>query len=537
MWVPMGRGQSARLFVMMLGLVAACGRTTDSRRAGIQDGADSGSGGSTPGTGGASASGGASTSAGGKRSTGGEPEAGGAPHPYADAGNTDASVPPRADAGGRRPADASPMDGGTDGAALAESARVLVGSYDVWITDPNLPHCRLPASGSRLNLIVAMKDGALTAYLFEDGFWSYAAGTKMKLEAGALTLTPDILVDDPPDRRPTLVFAWGASGFEPQAQATVHLECDGGYVYDLDEPVRIEQDRTPPRLVANPYEDIGRVFPFTHIALRLTEPARLDSIGAFYPDPEDIDVRNQVKLVNIDTNDTIPAGYEGYPWMGPETDVVFLDQESVVGVRFRAEPVNLTDLAGNAALPDDRTYEVSNAGPIVTNVDFDVGPHPSTYGAATYFAQGSSGAPCESGGCLVMEGEIQDCDAQVPADSPALVTRFGFTETQGKATLRYRVWATNPVLLSLSVLAELCSEGVYVRMEPLATSEGVYTYASAWADAAVGPCLRASGQNPLIVLPPCIYGGGVSSEPARFVVESVVLNPPAPPPTPIKPAP
>ena len=232
-------------------------------------------------------------------------------------------------------------------------------------------------------------------------------------------------------------------------------------------------------------------------------------------------------LVNADTKLPIPLAYAAFPWIGPQTDAIFLDQESVVGVTFRAEPVHLTDLAGNVALPDNQTYEVSSAGPVVTKVDFDDGPHPSVYGPATYYAPGSPGAPCESGGCLVMAGEIPSCDAPTSANMPALVTRMAFTQERPTATLRYRVWAKDSARLLLRVTSDVsCENEVYARVMPLATSDGAYANATPWQDASLGPCLGPNGKNPLVVTPPCIYDASATSEPARLVIESLVLDPP-----------
>jgi hypothetical protein len=492
--------------VLAAALATSCGRTSDVGRFGVGETRDASDGYGAASSGGSSRGG----------SGGGPPVApsGGAGPTLGDARANDGDSPDIADAG-------------ADGAALAEAARALIGFYDVWITAPDVSGCKL-AGSSRLNLIVTDDGGRLAAHLFEDSHWSSGARTRMVLKPDEVVLVPDVTGDDTPTPRPELTFDWSASGFGSQGTAISRLACVDGSTLDVvTASARVSPDTTPPRLVAKPFTEIGRVFPYTHIGLSLTEPARLDSINQSHPIPDDIDLLSQAFLSNVENGSSIPIAYSAEPYFGPRTTALFREPESVVGLTFRAKPIGASDLAGNVAIADDRSYTVLSAGPIVSRVDFDDGPHPSVYGSATYVAPGTASGPCESGGCLVMEGDLGACDAPVPAEAPALVTRFAFSKARTNATLRYRVWTTHPDQIRIQTVTVQCQAHNSVSVQPLPAPEGGYGYASAWANANVGPCLYPTGRNPLIVTMPCIQTfGPVPPAKARLVIESLVLDDP-----------
>jgi hypothetical protein len=171
---------------------------------------------------------------------------------------------------------------------------------------------------------------------------------------------------------------------------------------------------------------------------------------------------------------------------GGHFGILFSDRENIGGdVTLQVRP-GLTDRAGNAAVMTTDTIAVKNVGGILESEQtFDDGPPSGLLGAARYVA---SGAPCETGGCIVLEGAAQKCSTQ--DDTPALWgvrVDYGNPLAPRALLVRYRVLSTSRVAPGVMVWADVGFESGEDSELPLEVSDGLYTHATGWNDAFLPP--------------------------------------------------
>lgn len=139
-------------------------------------------------------------------------------------------------------------------------------------------------------------------------------------------------------------------------------------------------------------------------------------------------------------------------------------------------------------MPASETFPILSAGPIVPRLDFDDGPHPGAHGNATFFAPGQTDAPCESGGCLSLEGTSRVCEHfnELGPDA-ALAFRLSTTEAVGWR-IRYRLSASVPSVPLTLVEAPACAHELEATLERTSEPNSPLIYASDWTTQSVGAC-------------------------------------------------
>jgi hypothetical protein len=395
----------------------------------------------------------------------------------------------------------SPGDAGSD--ALVDAGAALVGHYDVWIDDPKVSGCEVAVGTLRLNLYVDLVKGQLSALYFEDYIWA-AGPTNVSSAARYLSIEPfgrGLF----PEVRPSLSLSLTTDGdLAGTGTASVPLACsDGSAAVAINVPVRVGPDVTPPRVRLDPTTPAPWFMPFTWYLISASEPLEP------HPDwdvsaTEDAGTLNgRVALVDATTGSIVPFDLVPWPW-GGGAGVSLTDHDAMVGKSIGLVLTgSLTDRAGNAAIAEPTTFEIHDAGPIMTRIDFDNGAPRGLYGTAKYYAPGAPDAPCESGGCVAVDGIAEHCDPNDNRVAGAVAVRID-ASGQVEEQIRYRVLSEGDLLFEGRLAGALCGYPLGIKLHPLSVPvDGVFSFASDWTTQRAGPCTGPSADDGLMVLPPC----------------------------------
>jgi hypothetical protein len=507
------RPQATR-FAAAIAAVAltSCGGVTDVERITPWHGDASAGDGGARGSGGFVSNGGREPlGAGGARAS-----SGGAPVP------PDAGTP--ADGGGAGGAGGDA--GSPDGAAVAsdgglpwgEHAGPLAGHYDVWLDEPG-DGCAFLSGASRLNLSIGGADAPAIRY-FADYEWWWREATA-GLEPGVVRIDP--MGWEPVETHPTLWLDLGDGGLLGTGRALAPVTCPGGIAETLQVPARVTPDRTPPVVIARPLSGWPYTFPFTEALVSMSEPPDYwnGSLGTpgFSSVPE-----VEGRITWLDAASGAPLATRFLPNLaGPAVHLALLSQEGMAGRSIRLGMVDPPrDAAGNAAVADPLTLVMDDAGPLLRGWDFDDGPLPGARGAATYLPPGAPGAPCESGGCLLLEAGESACEDR-DLGGGILAVRLDVPPGH-EARLRYRAWTDGPTGLELQIEdPSWCTLVENPRVAPLAQADGLYTHASDWSTVVLSACRGPVDEVDSVIAPPC--ASGAARVRARLVVERIDVVP------------
>ncbi len=402
----------------------------------------------------------------------------------------------------------------------------LLGSYDVTFDQPPvIDGCTPLVTISRLNLHVFMdasnevftvpfRDFDWSYDIAEDGAWSYD-------DDGWLTV--DAIQDGSGNElTPALRFEVDRNGFTGVGRSSLPYSCNGEVVFKgLD--ITIGPDVTAPRIRLDPLFAGRDVFPFSFFTFSFSEPLSRVSgtAGHDFAFRSEEEVAASVAL--WDVSGEMALATTATPWLfGPAYGLVFDDFDAVRGHEIELEVTEpWVDFAGNVAVALEETFLVHETGPAVSSLDFDAGSHVGAHGSTTYYAPGTQGAPCESGGCLALTGTLTECSDSLP--KPSLLALRLTSADAAKFRVRFRIWSSSsaaPALLAYE--APGCEIAFGGSLQPLAQPDGAFDHASAWITHDFS-CLGPSPDKGIVLSFGCSESFIPEDAPveARLVIESV----------------
>jgi hypothetical protein len=241
------------------------------------------------------------------------------------------------------------------------------------------------------------------------------------------------------------------------------------------------------------------------------------------PLPDVASVEGHLVWIDASSEAPFPIAYRNGIG-GPGVLTLFGDSDASVGRTFKIgidDP--LRDFAGNAAVGEDDTFTVLDVGPVVTRLDLDDGPAPGIHGAATYYAPGAPGSPCEAGGCVALEGTSGGCDYEFVGVPGVLALRLDLPP-EHRVSLRYRAFSDSPEPLQTTFEdSGGCLTGHYEETTQLPSPDGPYTHATEWVTVDNFSCTSASADLGYVVGPACRYYVGPAIR-TRVVVEWIEVT-------------
>lgn len=376
--------------------------------------------------------------------------------------------------------------GGTGGGVLVGGnlppLEDLVGDYDISFLGPleEIEGCTPLITETHWNLHLSLDDldfqNNYRVEVFKD-FDVYSRSNSIIAESNETYVR---LASKSPDT-PTVVLYGTLEGFT-YAAVYVPYECpgadDGSVMLHFS---KVVPDETPPKIRLWTHIPGDHAFSFSSLFFAFSEPLRSPSDGFVISRFEDSTSAYQSMSLS-NASGAIPHAWSSDS--GGNFGMYFLDRESIGGdVTLHVGP-ELTDRAGNSAVMRTDTFTVKNVGGVLeSEITFDDGPPSGLLGAATYVA---SGAPCETGGCIVLEGSAPRCSDFT--DTPAV---WGLRVDYGTGTrtlvLRYRLLSSSSLVPSPLVREEYGTSGNEDYPLPFEVSEGPYTHTSGWTDRHVPP--------------------------------------------------
>ena len=382
---------------------------------------------------------------------------------------------------------------GGDAAAgpVPASTDVLLGDYDVYVASPpGVAGCSVAWYEPRINLTMYQADsGKLMALPFPDFYWQANFDAEANVSASSVQVAASLDWAELP-RTPALDLSWNADGFVGSGWAVIPYNCGTGVTTTRTVIATIEVDHTSPKLRVDP--DSHGTFAFTRFSFNFSEPVELpsgDYRGTFV---EPADAEQSVELYDVGTNTALPTAWR-WSLGGPVAPAHFLDPTSVEGTTIAARMTTmLSDHAGNPLVPLAETYDIAPAALLETELDFEQGPPVGLYGNASFHAAAEPGAPCEQGGCLVLDGPVARC---YDAPRSTFAVRLASPWNDG-IDVRYRVWASSNSVSPLEIgFASGCSGSFSTALSALAQPDGAFTHASAWKTVTISPCGGPENEN------------------------------------------
>ena len=414
----------------------------------------------------------------------------------------------------------------TDPGTFVDAGTPVRGHYDVWFDDPKVPGCEIAIGTLRLNLYVEVERGAISVSYFKDYTWAEAQPT---IEPGLLRVVPMSRPDDW-ERRPSLALERSPSapyGFTGTGTAAIPLLCGTEQAIFLDAPVRVVPDATPPTIRMSPATASPWVLPFTWFRLESSEPIAPSNASEPWAFADIAQIQGYVGLVDATSGGRIAFALRTWP-ESPSLGLTMTDRDAVVGRSVRLAVSNeLRDGAGNVALADETAFEVHDAGPVSTKIDFEDGPQRGLLGTATYHAPGEPGSPCESGGCVTIDSTVGECQPYVGRVPGAVASRLA-VPSGSEIKFRYRILAEQDVLQVFAFAEEdvSCiltgSSQLHLLRAPL---DG-FAYGTDWTEELTSSpsCTRVDVDG-LVILPPCAFIA--PAQRLRIVIEWVGTAPPS----------
>ncbi|MES1186997.1 MAG: hypothetical protein ABUL60_24495 [Myxococcales bacterium] len=498
------------------GLFAACGGRADKDEVSPSHGG-SNSAGAGMHSGGAGAGGRSSSGTAGTASGGRAPSQAGEGGIEAFAG--DGGAPGAAGVtGGAAGVDGGAGAGGQElggGGATAEtpSVTVLAGNYDVYLAaPPAVVGCAVAWYEPRINLAVYLTDaGKLEALPFKDFFWQGNFAEEPEVSPSTFKLAALLDWANAP-ATPALELSWDEAGFLGAGTAEIPYTCEGGPVTTRVVAATLEADHTSPKLRVDP--DGYGSFGFTRFDFTFSEPVDLPHGEYDIVFREPADGEQAVELYDVDTNAPLPTVWQ-WSLAGPVAQAHFPDPASVEGRTVAARlSATLRDRAGNPLVPLEKTFDIAPAAVLDGELDFDQAPSAGVYGNASYHPTAEPGAPCEQGGCLVLDGPVARC---YEAPHSTFAVRLASPWDTG-VQIRYRVWASTSSVSPIGIgYASGCSGSFPAALNPLAQPDGSFTYASDWTTRTISPCGGPENENGFTLSLDCAEYGAPPD--VRVVIE------------------
>jgi hypothetical protein len=156
-------------------------------------------------------------------------------------------------------------------------------------------------------------------------------------------------------------------------------------------------------------------------------------------------------------------------------------------------------------------------------IDFDDGPVPGISGNSTYYSGSEPDAPCDFGGCLVIDGPVPSCGY---GTAPASMLAVRFTEPWiHSLSIAFRVLASTQYVSPMSVFYASGCQGEYsASLSALAEPEGPFTHASEWTTEGISMCGGPDIENGFVIALGCAPGADVPQ--MRLVIEFIASDTP-----------
>lgn len=388
--------------------------------------------------------------------------------------------------GGALPAEAGAGGWAGEGGATSKppSTELLIGDYDVFFQPPPpLADCSPDVSEPRLNLALFFGSSRkLEAQQFADYYWDATVSQQPKLSVDTLEV-PAALDYEKKPLAPALTLDLDADGVRGTGFAEIPYSCSNGATKTQRMPIRVEVDRTPPKLRIDP---VGfTLLGYTRFGFTFSEPVKLPNGDYNDVFSEPSDGQQAVELYDVATSGTLPTAWK-WALGGPVSQAHFIDAVSVEGRTIGARLVTpLADRAGNPLTVLGQSFYIQHAAVLDTEIDFDQKPAVGMFDNASYHAAAEPGAECEQGGCLVLDGPVVPCFG---APQSTFAVRLS-SPWNTKVQIRYRAWASTSSVSPLEIgYASGCSGTFYTDLSPLPQADGALTHASTWKTVDISPC-------------------------------------------------
>jgi len=393
---------------------------------------------------------------------------------------------------------------GESGAGGAEgeprSIESLLGDYDVFFSPPPaLADCSPTWYEPRMNLgLIVASSGVLEAQIFRDYDWQAGFFQEPRVGAGPLEL-PVLLDWEKTTVSPALTLDWDAHGFRGTGFAEIPYTCHDNVKMTRQVPVKVEVDRTAPKLRVEP---VGfTLLGFTRFSFTFSEPVALPSgdYNTVFSEPSD--GQQALELYDVNTNAALPAVWK-WSLGGPVSQAHVVDPAAIEGRTIAARLIAaLADRAGNPLSVLGQTFDIQRSAVLDTELDFDHEPGVGMFGNASYHAAAEPGAECEQGGCLVLDGPVVACEG---APKSTFAVRLS-SPWDAAVQVRYRVWASTKSLETLAIAYPSgCSGSFNAALTPLAQPAGAFIYASDWQTVNLTPCGGPEYENGFSLSLPCV---------------------------------
>lgn len=513
-----GQRHGAAAVLVVVVAVACGGRSISVRDEPAED--DAGRGGDSMSTGGSGGSGvggrGTGGSGGATGGTGGRGSFGGA------GGRGVAGASGSGVVGGAAGAGGSPMGGGSGGTAgRAIQPEALFGDYDVhFSTLPSLDGCRSRLSSSRMNLQIDTLDG-FQARAFQSFGFDFVKPGPPKLDDRSFELPSGSFGSVDAFWVPSLHLNVRGDGFAGDGWAYAEYECtDGPSTVTVD--VKVVPDETSPVLrVVSTLPTGTDLFPFSSVALDLSEPVVMPS-GAYDDDIVDLDdAASTLAFVDSSSGEELPlTWYTGLS--GPAVNGRFPSMVGLAGRTLYARTLApLPDRAGHPTMLDGVTYLVQEPAELGDLLSFDELPPAGVFGAATWFAPDDPTSPCESGGCLALDGAGYGCTPDFTR-SPAYVALSLGEQPPAGVRIRYRILYVDETDATVHLFQHYPSDcvgykpdsGRHVLPEPV----NGFAYGTDWITTEVGFCAGPIAERGMLFALGCESAASTPPN-ARLVIE------------------
>ena len=417
------------------------------------------------------------------------------------------------------------------GGTVAFGISRLKGDYDVFIAPPPEVTGCAPNFGTEHVTLWLDTDPRLSAVTFVDYQYELTEGVRGTIIDNTLYLPAALRGSAEAVITPAMQFTIDESGFVGTGMAEVTYRCNDGSSATSRVKASVVPDRTPPTLRIVPFlrQSPDSVFPFSEFRPEFSEPVtfRNASTGIWFWDPSEAEATVQV----VNAVNEAPIALDWRLGMAAGESVFqFINQTTIPGqiVRPRLMTHELTDHNGNRAVADPKPWNVVPVATLNSVIDFDENPNVGFYGKATYeFANRSN--HCQSGGCLILEGNITDISARYDTRIPDALFAFSFTPPWPTGyRVRYQIWSSSdrsPVLTAF--YPNGCTGYTNTHVQPIEVLVDGYTMSTGWADSTFGYCGGPGSEHGIAfaLAEEYYYATSYTPKTARLVIERIeVIN-------------